>query len=86
MSEINEYMVMYYETCIKEEAEHCMNIAQHKYEQTIEAERIEQELKKPTELAIWKETAADFWMTESEETKAEVWVSIETVYKEAMKM
>jgi hypothetical protein len=47
MAEISQYMLMYYDTCLKEEAERRLAIAERKFSQATEEERSEQGLKKP---------------------------------------
>jgi hypothetical protein len=72
MAEISQYMLMYYNTRLKEEAERRLAIAERKFSQATEEERSEQGLKKPIPVAIRQETARVFWETESEVTKEEV--------------
>lgn len=84
MSEINQYMTMYYEEHIKEEAERCVIIAQQTFNETTEAERAEHGITKLIPLTIHKETAREFWLMESEEIKAEVRASIQALYEEEL--
>ncbi|KIM86480.1 hypothetical protein PILCRDRAFT_4959 [Piloderma croceum F 1598] len=77
---INKYMWMYYDTRITEEAERCIIIAQQKFNQATKEEIDDQDLKEPIDLVIHKETAMEFWETESEATKEEVRAQVETDY------
>jgi len=52
MGKINQYMKMYYETHIKDEAEHHISIVQQKFDQVTKQERVVKRLKKPVFVAI----------------------------------
>ena len=82
MSEVNHYMMLYYDTHIKAEAERRVVIAQRTFEAVTDEEKAARGLKKPTDIVVRMETARDFWLTKSEETKEEVRASIEASYIE----
>jgi hypothetical protein len=83
MSEINMYMKIHYESRMKAEADHRLVMALHEYEETMEEERIVMDLKPPVPLTIRIETAKQFWVTESNETKVAVRKKIESEYAAA---
>jgi hypothetical protein len=85
MGEINQYMAMYYETRMKEEAERRISTAQLKYSQATEEERLEEGMKKPEAVVIRKETAVKFWSTESQETKDEVRAIVEAQHQQELR-
>jgi hypothetical protein len=82
MSEVNHYMMLYYDTCIKAEAEHRVVITQWTFKAVTDEEKAARGLKKPMDVVVRMETVRTFWLTESEETKEEVRASIESSYIE----
>jgi hypothetical protein len=84
MGVINQYMMMHYESRMKEEAERRITIAQRKFDRTTKEERIRDGLKKPMAIVIRKETANKFWLTETDTIKEEVHARIEADYNEEL--
>ena len=84
MGVINQYMMMHYESHMKEEAERRITIARRKFDRTTKEERTEEGLKKPMAIVIRKETAKEFWLTETDTIKEEVHARIEADYNEEL--
>lgn len=83
---LNEYMALHYQILMKEEAERRILLANEAWNALTDDEKFVdgKALKKPTPLAIRKETAAKFWEIESEDVKAEVLASIEEKKQKAL--
>ena len=85
MGEINMYMKLHYDTRIKAEADRRLEIVQRQYDETMDSERLAQELKPPVPLVMRTETVRMFWATESTATKDKVHGEIEAAYEAEQK-